>query len=146
MKKQDPKNRILKIMENRGKMSNPQTIGIALVTSAPPNLKVQYKNIELDKDNIWINESLLDTYIREFQTEKSKMNLQGETALALAGVTGQATENPTGHKHPIQFQSQDYTAEGKIKFIDTLKKGDKLAILPTEDNQDFIILSKVVRL
>ena len=35
-------------------------------------------------------------------------------------------------------------AKGKIKWTDTLKKGDELAVLLTEDEQTLIILCKVV--
>jgi hypothetical protein len=39
-----------------------------------------------------------------------------------------------------------WSSTAQIKFIDTLKVGDTLAILPTMDRQKFIIISKVVSL
>jgi hypothetical protein len=36
--------------------------------------------------------------------------------------------------------------QGKIQFTDTLKAGDTVVVMPTEDRQTYILLARLVRL
>lgn len=102
----NPYSELVKIMQEQGAKFNPPTIEIGEVISPNP-LKIRLGDLQIDKDNILINDFLLQGYQRQF-----KVN----------GITN------------------EYEA------IDTLKKGDLLAILPTEDRQTYIVLCKVVSL
>lgn len=162
--KKDPLSRLVNLIREEGKKYNPPSIILSKVISPPPNLKIEYRGVEIDKDNILISQYLLTDYKRTYEviegTEEEEVEsvfsfdiadgeFSGDTKNAKAGVTGQATESPTGHKHDINiFNTKDnkFTSKGTFKFTDTLKEGDLLAVMPTEDWQTFIVLDKVVSL
>lgn len=48
----------------------------------------------------------------------------------------------SGYSRQVSITNSSGTA---INMLDTIKVGDELAILPTEDNQTWIILCKVVK-
>lgn len=133
MKNNNPYVSLLHTMQNVSQNNNSPCIGIGKIITPPPNIQVEYNNIILDKKDIWISEYLLVGYER---TAK--------------GVIKSATQNRAGgggdaayesHNHDI---NNDYT--NNIIYTDTLKAGDDVAIMPMLNNQQYIVLDKIVRL
>lgn len=128
-------------------------IQLAEVNSVDP-LTVIFQGIELGSEDIKIADYLLKDYEREFDFESdntanlkgSKFTLNGATLLndTTPGGTRPITTIPeAGAVTNIETEGT-LKAKGKIKWTDTLKKGDELAVLLTEDEQTLIILCKVV--
>lgn len=127
-------------------LKNKNYIGTVIgeVIETFPNLRVSISDkIIIEKDNIVVSNHLMSNYKREFDFE-GKITLNSQTELALAGVNGQAIENPSGHQHDINFNENDFKAKGKIKFTDTLLKGDIVLLIASSDNQIFFLIDKGV--
>lgn len=56
----NPFNKLIEAMREEGKFYNEPSFFIAKVTSPVPNLKVKLNNMELDKNSLMIDKSLLD--------------------------------------------------------------------------------------
>lgn len=101
------------------------------VTAVDP-LKIRVKNYELTEEHLVIDVRCTEQWIRipKNGANKHKHKIKGKTKLAMAGVTGQATENPQGHEHEIEFDSQEALPE--ICLWRKLRKGDKVRIIRLE--------------
>lgn len=135
--KENPYLKLLDIMKNTSINNNSPSIQIGKIINPPPEIKISYNGIILDKYDIWISDYLLAGYRREAK-----------------GHIISATQNRSGgggyaefasHNHEI---NNDYTDD--IIYTDTLKIGDAVAIMPmldTDDNttQTYIILDRLVR-
>ena len=112
------------------------TIQIGTILASPPTIKVSYKGIVLEPEELYISEYLLTEYERQTR-----------------GHIVSATQNRAGGSGDAQYASHnhdinnDYTES--IITTDTLVPGDKVAIMPcvSEDGtkQSYIILDKIVR-
>lgn len=112
------------------------TIQIGTILASPPTIKVSYKGIVLEPEELYISEYLLTEYERQ-----TRGHLVSATQNR-AGGSGDAQY--ASHNHDI---NNDYTES--IITTDTLVPGDKVAIMPcvSEDGtkQSYIILDKIVR-
>lgn len=112
------------------------TIQIGTILASPPAIKVSYKGIVLEPEELYISEYLLTEYERQ-----TRGHLVSATQNR-AGGSGDAQY--ASHNHDI---NNDYTES--IITTDTLVPGDKVAIMPcvSEDGtkQSYIILDKIVR-
>lgn len=112
------------------------TIQIGTILASPPAIKVSYKGIVLEPEELYISEYLLTEYER--QTCGHLVSATQDRA----GGSGDAQY--ASHNHDI---NNDYTES--IITTDTLVPGDKVAIMPcvSEDGtkQSYIILDKIVR-
>lgn len=125
--KENPYSKMIEIMKNQGTKSNNPLI--AIVIESPPNLVIKINDLQIDKVNILIADYLLSGYKRNIRIPE-------------VSATGETNETNT-HKHSINkigINNMETT------FLDTLKKGDKLAVLPTDDKQTYIVLCRVVSL
>lgn len=117
---------------------------IGEVIEEMPNLRISIDDkIIIEKEQLVISNHVLKDYEREFEIE-GKVTINAQTENAIAGVTGQATENPDGHLHQIKLNEADYKAKGKIKWTDTLIKGDIVLLIASMDNQLFFLIDKGV--
>ena len=135
--------RIIKVMRNQGSAYNAPSIILANVVSAQPNFMIKVGNIQVDKDNLLIADHLLKDYSRAILSDSLLEFTQFN-----AGMTESETIGSYGshsHAEHISVAAQS-VATGTIKFTDSLKVGDRLAVMPTSDGQTFIILAKVVKL
>lgn len=110
------------------------------VLSPPPNIKVGILGgkVILEKEHLYINNRLMNDYTRDFQIE-------GETTVTVN--SSDMTKAGSGpHKHDIKKVAGDYKASGIITNTDTLKKGDKVRVSPTEDIQVWFLDYKIRRL
>lgn len=119
----DPYVKMLNLMKAKGAESNPPTISIGKVISPPPEIIIQTNNVQLYKEDILISERLIDY--------KQDINISCSASGNVS--SGGQLQNINIEKQEMQFQ--------KI-----LKVGDEVAVLPTSDNQTWIVLCKVVRL
>lgn len=126
--KENPYSKMIEIIKKQGASYNPPSIQIGVVISPNP-LTIKIGDLPINKDNILITDYLLQGYKRKIKVPE-------------VTTTGETGEN-SGHKHNI---SKIGIEEAEITFLDTLKQGDKLAILPTSDKQTYIVLARVVGL
>jgi len=129
-------------------LKNPNYLGAVVgeVIETFPNLRIAIADkIIVEKEQIFVSQHLMKDYEREFEID-GKISFDTKTELEKAGVTGQATENPVGHEHNIKIRSLDFTSRGKLKFTDTILKGDMVLLIATMDNQNFFLIDKGVNL
>ncbi len=129
--KDNPYSKIIEQMKKQGASSNPPSIEIGEVISPNP-LTIKIGDLQIDKDNILIADYLLKDYRRKVKIPE--VTATGETNNVSVGDHGT-------HKHSVDKIGVN---EVEITFLDTLKQGDKLAILSTGDGQTYIILARVV--
>ena len=131
--KDNPYSKLIEQMKKQGATSNSPSIQIGEVISPDP-LTVRKGDLQIDKDNILIADYLLKDYRRKVKIPEATAT--GETNNVSVGDHGT-------HKHSVDKIGVN---EVEITFLDTLKQGDKLAILSTGDGQTYIILARVVSL
>lgn len=103
----------------------PPSVSVGVVLTPPPALTVQWNNIVLTPDQIYLNDYWLPGHTR---------HIVGATSYRGGGSGDPAYES---HNHPID---NDET------WTDTLKPGDLVSVHPQEGGQSFIIESKLVKL
>lgn len=132
-----PESQLLGILNGVAKNNQPETIQIGKVLAPPPNIKVQYKDFVLEKEDIWISEYLLIGYERT-----AKGTIVSETQ-PRSGGGGYALF--ASHTHEINNPYTD-----NIIYTDTLKPGEYVSIMPIQQvegtTQQYIILDKIVHL
>lgn len=123
MDKQDnPYLNLLEIMQNQSK-EIPKSFVIGSVLSAEPlSIKVA-ENIILDREDMLINDFLLAKYNRKIKVKGNSINgdVSPEVNLVACDMTDVEVET----------------------LEDSLKTGDKVILLLSEDQQQFILLCKV---
>ena len=132
-----PESQLLGILNGVAKNNQPETIQIGKVLAPPPNIKVQYKDFILEKEDVWISEYLLIGYERT-----AKGVIVSETQ-PRSGGGGYALF--ASHTHEINNPYTD-----NIIYTDTLKPGEYVSIMPIQQvegtTQQYIILDKIVHL
>ena len=135
---------IVKLAEIIKKRDNPLWLGAVTgeVVKAPPELQVKLENgIIIKNHKIMISIEKIVGYQRTYL-------LQGEiTQYDFENITS-SEPVPNHPAHPIKKLSGKgtYTAEGTIQWTDTLKVGDKVLMLPTNKEEYFYLIDRVVRL
>lgn len=132
-----PESQLFGILNGVAKNNQPETIQIGKVLAPPPNIKVQYKDFVLEKEDVWISEYLLIGYERT-----AKGVIKSETQ-PRSGGGGEAAFS--SHTHEINNPYTD-----NIIYTDTLKPGEYVSIMPIQQvegtTQQYIILDKIVHL
>lgn len=134
--KKNPYSELLGIINGVGKNNQSPTIQIGTILEPPPNIKVRYKSIILESSECYISEYLLTEYARTAR-----------------GYLVSATQNRAGGGGQAEYASHNHDIDNNYTeswvTTDTLKKGDKVAIMPCESedgtSQTYIILDKIVR-
>ena len=103
-----------------------QGLVLGTVTSAAP-LKVLVGGNTQERADLMCNTDLVDGTEAEVVT---RLTGAGSIAGSTSSISGAA----------------DFTLSGKLARRDVFKRGDRLLLLPIEDNQRYIILCKVVDL
>lgn len=106
------------------------TIGIGIVVSPPPAVKIRYNGYDLDASRLWIDDYWIPGHTR---------HMVGATSYRGGGSGEPAYES---HNHPIDNDEQ---------LTDTWTPGDKVLLLPVtgEDSRtvkQFVVLCKLKRL
>ena len=137
MKHRNPYGQMLADIAGVSQNNNSPSIQVGKIIASPPDIKVSYNGIVLEKEEVWISQYLLIGYAR---TGKGHIISATQDA---AGGSGDAEY--AAHHHMID---NDYT--DTIIYTDTLVAGDYVSIMPmmSEDGsiQQYIILDKIVRL
>lgn len=132
-----PESQLFGILNGVAKNNQPETIQIGKVLAPPPNIKVQYKDFILEKEDVWISEYLLIGYERT-----AKGVIKSETQPRSGGGGYALFES---HTHEINNPYTD-----NIIYTDTLKPGEYVSIMPIQQvegtTQQYIILDKIVHL
>ena len=103
----------------------PPSVSVGVVLTPPPALTVQWNNIVITPDQIYLNDYWLPGHTR---------HIVGATSYRGGGSGDPAYES---HNHPID---NDET------WTETLKPGALVSVHPQEGGQSFIIESKLVKL
>lgn len=95
-------------------------------------LKIRVKNYELGEEHLVLDVRCTEQWIKipKNGANKHKHKIKAKTELAMAGVSGQATENPNGHQHSIEIETEEALPE--ICLWRELRVGDKVRIIRLE--------------
>jgi len=110
-------------MREQGAKYNTPYVQIGVVISADP-LTIKLGDLQIDKDNLLVTDYLLPNYTR-------KITISNTPA---SGSTTMGTITNIG------------IPDGDIVFTDGLKGNDIVALIPTIDEQTYIVLARVVSL
>ena len=119
----NPYVRILEHMKIQGTKNNPSSIQIGIVITSNP-LTIKVGDLPINGNNLLIADYLLKNYKREI-------------SISTTNATGIA-----GDQNISSIAIPDAT----LNFINGLNKDDSLALLPTQDNQTYIVLARVVNI
>lgn len=108
----------------------PHGTSVGKVIAPPPDLKIAWNNIVLNKERIYIDEYLLIGHKRE-----AKGHIKSGTQPESCGCSD------AKHSHDID---NDYT--DTIIYTDTLKAGDLVEVTPLKGDQLFIVKCKLIYL
>ena len=136
----NPYTGLLNIMQEQGKKYHTPSVCIGKVVKVQP-LQIKTGELILEQDDLLISNILVGTYKRSAHIVSSG-ELTSSTQ-ATSGGTGDASF--ATHNHKISA-SYNLNGTADIVFEDSLKKGDLLALIPTENKQIYIVLCKVVKL
>lgn len=134
---ENPYSKLLSVMDGVSQNNQSPQMAIGKVLQSPPEIKVQYKDFILDKNDCWISEYLLIGYRR---TAKGTIVSETQPRGGGGGYAAYAS-----HTHEI---NNPYTDD--IIYTDTIVAGDYVAIYPLQQTegttQQYIILDKIVHL
>lgn len=125
---------------------NPKWLGAITgeVVKAPPELEVKLESgITVKNKKIMISIEKIIGYKRTFYIVG---NIDNEDMTVQS--SGMSLNGQGPHEHVLQeFKaSGSYQSTGSIEWTDTLKVGDTVLMLPTNDHKYFYLIDKVVRL
>ena len=128
--------------------NNPKTIGpvIGIVVNSPPDIKIKALSGRaiLDKNDLYINEYLLPSHKRTIESN-GVMDL-GDELCGQTDLIHDGGYQASAHRHTLEtleVTDGSYSSEGELILTDTLKKGDEVLLLPTDNNQKFFVICKV---
>ena len=116
---------MLRIQHGIAEEHVPPSASVGVVLTPPPALTVQWNNIVITPDQIYLNDYWLPGHTR---------HIVGATSYRGGGSGDPAYES---HNHPID---NDET------WTDTLKPGDLVSVHPQKGGQLFLVESRVVKL
>lgn len=126
---------IAKMLKER---DNPQALGVSIgtVVSPMPNIQIRLSDkILLEKENLAISAHVLPGYER---TAVVAMLADEPVGNIDAYVSAPPSTRYTVTKMNLQ------NVPATIEYTDSLKKGDKVILIPTADGQTFYVIDKVV--
>lgn len=129
----------------------PVAIGLGIVVKAPPELVIAWNGILIEKNQIYIDQFLLPQYQRLSKGETQLAEVKGTIRTNTQTRRGGSGEpSYTSHNHKV---NDDYKADAQGEYQSSviytdcgLQVGDYVAMLPINDGQQFIVLSKLVYL
>lgn len=146
----NPYSGILEMMQEQGMKNNPPTICLGEVITPEP-LTIKTEELVLEHDDVLVSDVLVGGYKRELaETGQGTTSINGTLSSSTQNRSGGSGEDSfASHNHAINNSanlSGTYTREGQIQceFKPYLKKGDLLAMMPTANRQQYIVLCKVV--
>lgn len=124
---------------------NPKWLGAITgeVIKAPPELEVKLESgITIKNKKIMISIEKIAGYKRTFSIVG---NIDNEDMTVQSSSMTKAGQGP--HEHTLtSFKANgSYQSTGSIEWTDTLKVGDTVLMLPTNDREYFYLIDKVVK-
>ena len=111
----------------------PHGTSVGKVIAPPPDIKIAWNNVTLNKERIYIDEYLLIGHKREAK-----------------GHLKSGTQEKSGGKEYAEFESHDHDIDNDytdtIIYTDTLKVGDLVEVTPLKGDQLFIVKCKLIYL
>ncbi|MCA1294575.1 DUF2577 domain-containing protein [Paenibacillus sp. alder61] len=122
------------------------TFELATVTSAPPQLKIKvdHMNVELEKDDLIVAQSLTKHMRKVNLNVKKKASISSTSIDSLYTLT---LPQGSGEWSLLSFglNSADFKVEeAELEFTDELKKDDRVIVVGMNEGQTYIILDRVV--
>lgn len=119
---------------------------LATVTAAPPELKIKvdHMNIELEKDDLIVAESLTKRTCKVALASSGNASLSSSSVnmvavLTLSSGTGSIKVTSLG------LSSSDFNVEEvELSYLDELKEGDRVIVAGIQQGQTYIILDRAV--
>lgn len=109
------------------------------VISPPPNIQVKLgEKIILTKDNLVIAAHVLYEYSREININGNISTTDESGSITLKLSTPQTYTVVTGK------ENAKTTITGTMTYTDTLKKGDKVILIPATNEQLYFLVDKAV--
>ena len=131
-----PYGELLGIMTSVANNNNSPSLQIGKVIAPPPEIKIAYNGIVLEKEELWINSNLLVGYPR-----------------TAAGHIVSATQNAAGGGGYAEYASHNHGIDNDFtdswQYTDTLKVGEDVFIMPfffNNDTQMYAILGQATKL
>lgn len=113
---------------------------IGTVLSQPPEPKIRISpEIILTKEHLIFSASVVDDYERQYEIFDAEIQFTDSDC-------GQTTVS-SAHSHVIatlNVNSNSLKSKGKIKWIDTLKEGEKVILVPASNEQTYIVIERAV--
>ncbi|RKD26679.1 hypothetical protein BEP19_15845 [Ammoniphilus oxalaticus] len=124
---------------------------IGIVESPPPEIVVIAGPRILWKDQLIIAAHVLDGYKRDLELTSVTIDNQntdeGDITLRDPPLpTNPATTTSYSIMDLDIAQSSASKISGRMEYVDTLKKGDEVILIPSQDNQTYFLVDKAVRL
>lgn len=145
----NPFSSLIEIIREQGSFNNSPCVIIGEILSPPPNIAIKVGDIQLDKDNLYIADYLLQDYKRKIQIkEEAKLSHGGGSVL---GKTSSASISEHGsHNHNVNSLdviNADVDVRGYLVNKDCLlKKGEKVSLQQISGTNQFIVFNRLVRL
>lgn len=113
----------VEVVDNQTNNSGFAGFYIGVVEVAPPEIQVRLgPEVILYKENLIISAAVLKDYEREFEI------IEGKEMIIAGSIPN------------------TFTAKGKIKWTDELKIGDKVMLVPAQNENMYILIDKAVEL
>lgn len=148
----DPYGEMVIMMKNYGAAYNPPTIQIGEVSSEEP-LVIKIGDLEIDKNNLLVADYLLAEHSRtvildKLQCEGYKDCLSRQPDSFVSQITPGVVQGKCTaiQMEPADKEEIEIKAESTLIFTDTLKVGDLVVVMPTNELCKFIVLSRVKKL
>ena len=141
----NPYSSLIEHMRTQGGKNNTPYVQIGLVVSADP-LTVKLGDLQISRDNLLVADHLLPDYARKYELSG---NIQFSESGDLGSTDSASVGDHGSHSHGItslNIDTDNTTQSGDLTFKDGLKANDIVALIPTLDEQTYIVLAKVVSL
>lgn len=141
----DPYAEMVEVMKEVGNSNKNPAIRIGIVTHVEEtndkliDLTITMGDLPIDKKNIYISDHLLKEYKRKVRTDvilKPKVT-------GITNSTNDGGQGASSHSHELESLS---ISDSYLYTRDTLKVGDLVSVIPTEDGQMYFVMNRVVKL
>ncbi|MED4456203.1 DUF2577 family protein [Metabacillus fastidiosus] len=133
----DPYSKVVQLIRKYGYNKDLKLV-FGTVEESPPNIRVKLDNLpfELNKDDVTVFETLAshERIVTLEHVELAERDLGDRIETDYLDTDDKA--------YPATSYKHSYI---KLKFEDVLKKGDRVAVLVSEEDMTFTILDRVVR-
>ena len=146
---QNPFSSLIEIIREQGSFNNSPDLMIGEILNPPPNIAIKVGDIQLDKDNLYIADYLLEDYKRKIQIKEDANISHGGGSVS--GKTSSVSISEHGsHNHNVtslDVINADVDIRGYLVKKDCLlEKGEKVALQQINGTNQFIVFARLVRL